>query len=454
VIPAALIRAKRDGKELSAPDLEDFVRGFLEETVTPYQMSAFLMAIFFRGMSAEETAALTRVMVETGDTLDLSAVGGAKVDKHSTGGVGDLVSIPLAPLVAACGVKVPMISGRGLGHTGGTLDKLESIPGFRTDLDAGTFVRILAEVGCVMGGQTDSLAPADRRMYALRDVTATVESIPLIVSSILCKKIAEGIDALVLDVKCGRGAFMKTEGDALVLARELTRVGSLMGKQVVAFVTDMDAPLGTAVGAAPEMRVALECLSGRGPRDLMTLVYTLGAAMLCLGEAATEWDEAVGKLEHAVEGGAGRDVFRKLVELQGGDARVVDDPDRLPGASAEVAVSAPGAGFVIDLDPYALGDAAVELGGGRRRTGDEIDPGVGIVLHKRRGDRVEEGETLALVLARDEARGRTVGEERVLPAYRIGERQEAARPLVRWIVTPTGEREWAGARTWNEVRAR
>ena len=241
------------------------------------------MAVFFRGMSARETATLTRVMVETGEVLSFPEVAGLKVDKHSTGGVGDLISLPLAPLAAAAGVRVPMISGRGLGHTGGTLDKLESIPGLRTDLDAGRFRRVLSEVGFVMGGQTESLAPADRRMYALRDVTATVESVPLIVSSILSKKVAEGIDALVLDVKCGRGAFMKTEEDALRLAGELTRVGTLMGLRVVAFVTDMDLPLGTAVGNAVEVRSALDVLAGRGPADIVELVVTLGTAMLCLG---------------------------------------------------------------------------------------------------------------------------------------------------------------------------
>jgi pyrimidine-nucleoside phosphorylase len=444
-----VIRAKRDGGELSDREIAGFLTGFLSGEVTPYQMSAFLMAVFFRGMSARETATLTRVMVETGEVLAFPEVSGLKVDKHSTGGVGDLISLPLAPLVAAAGVPVPMISGRGLGHTGGTLDKLESIPGLRTDLDAGRFRRVLAEVGFVMGGQTDSLAPADRRMYALRDVTATVESVPLIVSSILSKKVAEGIDALVLDVKCGRGAFMKTEEDALNLAGELTRVGTLMGKRVVAFITDMDLPLGSAVGNAVEVRSALEVLAGKGPEDVVEVVNTLGSAMLLLGGKAGSWAEAEARIATAAADGSGRERFRAMVEAQGGDGRVVEDPSRLPAARVEVSVPAAAGGFVTDVDPFAIGEAVVELGGGRRKAEDRVDPSVGILLDKRYGDRVERGDVLARVLASSEASGERAAEGLVGRAYRVEATAPAPRTLIKHLVTADGSTPWRGGATWD-----
>lgn len=447
--PATVIRAKRDGGELSQDDITGFLSGFLSGEVTPYQMSAFLMAVYFRGMTPRETAILTRVMVETGEVLTFPEVPGLKVDKHSTGGVGDLISLPLAPLVAAAGVPVPMISGRGLGHTGGTLDKLESIPGLRTDLDAGRFRRVLAEVGFVMGGQTESLAPADRRMYALRDVTATVESVPLIVSSILSKKVAEGIDALVLDVKCGRGAFMKTEEDALRLAGELTRVGTLMGKRVVAFITDMDLPLGSAVGNAVEVRSALEILDGDGPADITELVSTLGAAMLLLGEKAGTWSEAEARIAALVADGSGRERFRAMVEAQGGDGGVVGDPSRLPAAKVEVPVPAPSPGFVVDIDPFAVGEAVVELGGGRRKAEDEVDPSVGVLLDRRYGDRVERGDVLARVLASSEASGKRAAERLVGGAYRVEAAAPPSRTLIRHLVTADGASPWKGGATWD-----
>lgn len=451
--PAEIIRAKRDGRELDRAGLEAFVRGFVAGEVAPYQMSAFLMAVYLRGMTPAETAELTRVMVESGETLRFPAGDGRLVDKHSTGGVGDLVSLPLAPLVAAAGVRVPMISGRGLAHTGGTLDKLESIPGFRTGLDGDAVRRLLDTVGFAMGGQTETLAPADRLMYALRDVTATVESVPLIVSSILSKKVAEGIDALVLDVKCGRGAFMTSEEDALRLAGELVRVGSHLGKEVVAFVTDMDQPLGTAVGNAVEVRAALDCLGSRGPADLMELVEVLGTAMLCLGRGGS-WEENAGRLRAAVEDGSGRDRFRAMIEGQGGDPGVVDAPDRLPAAAARVTVTAPEAGWIVDLEPRALGEAVVELGGGRRRAGDPVDPSVGLELVRRRGERVEAGEPLAVVLAADRAAGERVAREAVAGAYRLGPEPPAPRALVRHLVTPAGTVPWTGMSSWEETMAK
>ncbi len=443
-----VIRAKRDGRELRDEEIEAFLRAFVNEEVAPYQMTAFLMAVFFRGMSARETATLTRVMVETGETFTFPDVPGLKVDKHSTGGVGDLVSLPLAPLVAACGVPVPMVSGRGLGHTGGTLDKLESIPGLRTTLDRDTFHRILKDVGFVMGGQTESLVPADRRMYALRDVTATVESVPLIVSSILSKKVAEGIDALVLDVKCGRGAFMKTEEDALRLAEELTRVGTLMGKRVAAFVTDMDVPLGTAAGNAVEVKVALDCLSGKGPADLTELVNTLGAAMLLLGGKAGSWGDAWADMERAATDGSGLDRFEAMVKAQGGDPRVVRDPSLLPVAPVRIEIPAPEAGYVTDVDPYLIGEAVVELGGGRRRAEDSVDPSVGVLLNRRYGDRVEAGEALATVLAASDSVGSRVAREFVAKAFRIGDEPPVARNLIKHLVTSEGRQTWWGGDSW------
>jgi pyrimidine-nucleoside phosphorylase len=452
MIPRAIIEAKRDGRELRADEIAFFVRGFLGGDVTDYQMSAFLMAVTLRGLSLRETADLTRVMVETGETLSFPRVPGRKVDKHSTGGVGDLVSLVVAPLVAACGVPVPMISGRGLGHTGGTLDKLESIPGFRTDLDAAAFARVLGEVGCAMGRPTARLAPADGRMYALRDVTGTVESIPLIVSSILSKKVAEGMDALVLDVKFGRGAFMKTEKDAGDLARELTRVGGLMGKETVAFITDMDIPLGDAVGNALEVASAISCLRGQGPQDVMEIVLTLGAAMLGLGKPGANWQNYREQIEAAVSGGSGLDRLRALIEAQGGDPSVVDDPARLPRAPVAVPVAASRPGFVVDVDPRALGEAVLERGGGRRRAGDAIDPAVGVRLLRRYGARVEAGDVLALVHARGEAEGKRIADERVRESYRLGGEPPPARALVRSLVTGDGIVPWVGGETWNRER--
>ena len=447
--PAAVIRKKRDGASLTDDDILEFIRGFVDGGVADYQMSALLMAVFLRGMDSRETATLTRAMVETGSVLEFPGLSGAKVDKHSTGGVGDLISLPLAPLVAANGVYVPMISGRGLGHTGGTLDKLESIRGLRTGLDPDTFRRVLGETGFAMGGQTEDLAPADRRMYALRDVTATVECIPLIVSSILSKKIAEGIDALVLDVKCGRGAFMKTEADALALARELTRVGTLMGKQVAAFVTDMSEPLGLRIGNGLEAHTAVDCLRGEGPDDVMELVEVLGAAMLCLGGAETRFAQAAERVRAAVFDGSGLDRFRRMVALQGGDVSLLEAPERLHAAPVSFPVAAPEAGVITGVDPYGLGMAVVELGGGRRRAEDTVDPAVGVVLHVKRGASVSSGDVLATVLAADAESAARAAREWVLPAFAFGERADSSGSLVRYLITGSGERPWQGPESWD-----
>lgn len=428
--PRRLIARKRDGGELSSRDIESFVRSFLEGEAADYQMSAFLMAVYFQGMSGDETAALTRAMVDSGIRLDLSAVPGIKVDKHSTGGVGDKVSIPLAPLVAACGVFVPMISGRGLGHTGGTLDKLDAIPGFRTRLSATEFVRILKEVGYVMGGQSDDLAPADRRMYALRDVTATVESIPLIVSSILSKKVAEGADGLVMDVKFGRGAFMPGIDQAATLGRELDRVGTLLGLKLRVFLTDMDQPLGRKIGNALEIAESIDLLTGGGPPDLKEITLALGGAMLVLAGRAS--DEAEGRqlIEGAIADGSGLERFRRLITAQGGDPSVLDDSSRLPAAPVRIELTALEDGWVVDVDPRLIGEAIIDLGGGRRQARDAIDPAVGVDLAVTRGDAIRSGQLMATIHAADRGSRVQFVEESVRRAIRVGATPPPPRPLI------------------------
>ena len=424
-----LIAKKRDGGRLSSAQIERLIQAFTSGDLADYQMSAFCMAVFFRGMDDPETVALTQAMLRSGDVLDLAHIPGRKVDKHSTGGVGDKVSICLAPLVAACGVRVPMVSGRGLGHTGGTLDKLEAIPGFQVTLDTDAFARIVRDVGACMIGQTSRIAPADKRIYALRDVTATVESIPLIVASILSKKLAEGIDALVLDVKVGRGAFMKTEADARALATALVRVGTLAGKRVSALLTDMSAPLGRAVGNALETREAIEVLHGRGPDDLVACTIALGAEMLLLGEAAASPDEARSALERAIRDGSAAAVLERMIEAQGGDPRVVRDPSLLPAAPVTVEIPAHDPGYVTAIDPLEVGLAAVAMGAGRTRADQKVDPAVGIEILRPRGAFAAKGEPLArLHLQRNEDAAIVL--ERVRAAFSIGPERPDPQPLI------------------------
>ena len=392
-----LISAKRDGGALAPSEIKAFISDYLAGSVADYQMTAWLMAVFFRGMTDDETVALTHAMLHSGRVLDLSGVPGVKVDKHSTGGVGDKVSICLAPLVAACGVPVPMVSGRGLGHTGGTLDKLEAIPGFRTDLSTDDFARIVGDVGTCMIGQTADIAPADKRIYALRDVTATVECVPLIVASILSKKLAEGIDALVLDVKVGRGAFMKDEASARILATALVRVGAGAGKSVTALLTNMSAPLGVAVGNAIETREAIDVVCGRGPADLVELTLALGAEMLVLGKKATDAAQARGILLGAIARGDAARTLERMIEAQHGDPRVVSEPGRLALASHVTEVNASRDGFISGVDALEIGRAAVAMGAGRARADDVVDPCVSIEVLAKPGDRVAEGNVLARV---------------------------------------------------------
>ncbi len=427
--PYEVIKAKRDGRALEPAVIRAFIDGYVKGDVTDYQMSAMTMAIFFRGLDAKELGAWTRAMLESGEVLDLSETPGVKVDKHSTGGVGDKVSLSLAPLAAACGVPVPMISGRGLGHTGGTLDKLESIPGFRVDLSIADYRRLVKDVGACLIGQTATLAPADKKLYALRDVTATVDCIPLIASSIMSKKIAEGIDALVLDVKVGSGAFMKTLDDARTLARTMIGIGSEMGKTVVALLTDMDQPLGRTVGNALEVKEAVEMLRGEAPADYTELTLALTAEMLVLGKRASSLDDARSRLAAAMKSGAAEKKLAEIVKSQGGDPAAIADLSRLPKAKQTIAITAERAGCVIGIDSEAIGLAAMLLGAGREKTSDVIDPGVGFVLEKKVGDPVSVGTTMVTAHVNDDRRFAEVT-ERVRRAYQIGPAAPPRKPLV------------------------
>ena len=428
-----VIRQKRDGGPLSGDAIRAFVSGVTDASWPDYQVSALLMAIVWRGMSLDEASALTDAMVSSGTRLDLTEFGGVPVDKHSTGGVGDKTSLILAPLAAACGAIVPMMSGRGLGHTGGTLDKLEAIPGFRTRLSLEEMRTALRRTGCALIGQTDDIAPADRRMYALRDVTGTVESIPLICASILSKKIAEGIGALVLDVKVGRGAFMKTEDDARQLAGWLAGIAERSGVRTEALLTSMDAPLGRAVGNANEVIESIETLKGRGPKDLEELSVRLAARMLVLAGIAPDDTGADRRVRAALSSGAGLEKFRAIIEQQGGDPHVVDDYSRLPSAAGSVHWTAPRAGFVVAMDAGLVGRAAVALGAGRDRVDAGVDHAVGIDVLAPVGSLVRAGEPVLRVAGDDAAR---VAAAMALldQGVEIGDEAPTVRPVVREVI--------------------
>jgi pyrimidine-nucleoside phosphorylase len=404
MIPQWIIEQKRDGAELAAADIREFINGYARGDIPDYQMSALAMAIYFQGMTPAETAVLTDAMMRSGEIVDSSSIALPKVDKHSTGGIGDKVSLILAPLAACCGVAVPMISGRGLGITGGTLDKMESISGYRADLSEEEFVEVVRDCGCSIIGQTERLAPADKKLYALRDVSGTVPSIPLITASIMCKKMAEGIDALVLDVKFGSGAFMKTIEQARELAWSMVDVGRDMGREVVALLTTMDEPLGCDIGNALEVRESIECLRGGGASDLMEVTLALAEQMLLVCGVAEDPDAARSKLQDALDSGQALAKFRRMVELQGGDAGVVDEPERLPRAEIVKEFRAGEAGYVAAVDAEAVGKAVLVLGGGRVRTDDRIDPAVGISKLAKIGQEVSTGDPLAEIHASDEDR--------------------------------------------------
>ncbi|MFQ5678918.1 MAG: thymidine phosphorylase [Gemmatimonadota bacterium] len=425
MLPSELIERKRDGAELSEPQLREFLDGYARGEVAEYQMSAFLMAVFFQGLSSAELSILTRTIIDSGARLDFADGGPPPVDKHSTGGVGDKVSLVLAPLVAEAGLRVPMMSGRGLGHTGGTLDKLESIPGFRTGLSLAEFRDVLEKVGCAMIGQTPEIAPLDGRLYALRDVTGTVPSIPLIASSIISKKVAEGIEALVLDVKFGRGAFMTDAERASRLARVLVDLAAEEGVPATALLTEMESPLGVKVGHALEVREAIECLTGQGPPDLRELTLALSAELVASAGVEADRGSARERLTTLLDGGQAAERFARLIERQGGDPGVVDDPRRLPEAPVQRTYEADRDAFVAAVDARAVGLACIELGGGRRKVGEELDPAVGFEVMVRPGDRVRRGEPLVVAHARREEEAR-VALRRMADAVRLTEEAPAA----------------------------
>jgi pyrimidine-nucleoside phosphorylase len=389
-----IIAKKRDGKALDADEIRFLVHGYSRGDIPDYQVSAWLMAAFLNGLSEEETLYLTEAMLSSGKTLDLGSIGKPKVDKHSTGGVGDKISLILAPAAAACGVAVPMTSGRGLGFTGGTLDKLESIPGFRVNLREEEVLANLRNIGFAMTGQTADIAPADKKLYALRDVTATVESIPLITSSIMSKKLAEGVDGIVLDVKFGSGAFMKSKDKALRLAKSMSSVAARMGKKAVCVLTSMEQPLGRAVGNSLEVVESIECLHGRGEPDILELTRVLGGRMLVIAGLARDPGQGEERIGGAIRSGEAYERFRSSVEAQGGDPATVDDPARLPRATRSLDVPSPRGGFISSIDTEALGTAALFLGAGRFTKEDSIDPSSGMTVHKKIGDPVGEGESL------------------------------------------------------------
>lgn len=431
-----LIEKKRDGGAHTREELEFIIQGYVQGHIPDYQVSAWCMAVFFQGMTPEETAALTHIMAHSGDTLDLHDVAPFIVDKHSSGGVGDKTSLAVGPIVASLGLPVGKMSGRGLAHTGGTLDKLESFRGFRVELTFEEFKRQLREVGLVIAGPTHNLAPADKKLYALRDVTGTVPSIPLIAASIMSKKIATGSDAIVLDVKVGHGAFMKTVEEARVLAQLMVDIGTHLGRHMAAVISDMNQPLGRAVGNALEVKEAMATLRGEGPADFTDLVRAVAGEMLRLGGKARTREKARRLVDEAIADGRGLEKFREFIIAQGGDPAQVDNPDLLPKARHIVPLLSPRAGYIQTLNALTVGRVVMFLGGGREKKGDPIDHAVGVVLHKKVGDWVEEGEPLCDIHLNDESRLEEAG-KRLLAAYTFAEEPVSAPPLIHAILEGT-----------------
>ncbi|WP_259424773.1 pyrimidine-nucleoside phosphorylase [Bacillus velezensis] len=427
-----LIVKKQNGKELTTEEIQFFVKGYTDGSIPDYQASALAMAIYFQDMTDQERADLTMAMVNSGETIDLSAIEGIKVDKHSTGGVGDTTTLVLAPLVAALGVPVAKMSGRGLGHTGGTIDKLEAIKGFHVELSKDEFIKLVNRDKVAVIGQSGNLTPADKKLYALRDVTGTVNSIPLIASSIMSKKIAAGADAIVLDVKTGAGAFMKTDEDAVNLAKAMVRIGNNVGRQTMAVISDMSQPLGFAIGNALEVQEAIDTLRGEGPEDLNELVLTLGSQMVVLAKKAETLEEARTKLQEVMKNGKALEKFKEFLSNQGGDASVVDDPSKLPQAAYKIDVPAKEAGVVSEIVADEIGVAAMLLGAGRATKEDEIDLAVGIMLRKKVGDNVEKGEPLVTLYANRENVDDVTA--KVYDNIRISEKAEAPK-LIHTLIT-------------------
>lgn len=421
----SLIRKKRDSQPLNRDEIAYLIDQYTKDEVPDYQMSAFLMASYLNGLNEDEAAALTHSMLHSGRVLDLSQISGKKVDKHSTGGVGDKLSLILAPIVASWGVPVPMISGRGLGHTGGTLDKMESIPGFNVDMTLERYQQILEKCGMVMAGQTEEVAPADKRLYALRDVTATVESIPLIAGSIMSKKLAEGIDALVLDVKFGSGAFMKTKEDAQKLAETLVAIGEDFGKETIAYLTNMNQPLGYKIGNWLEVEESMDGLQGNGPDDVMEVSHMLAGTMIMLGGKAESVEEGIEMSHEAVENGQAFEKWLELTEEQGGDPSVLKDFSAYDHADHSFEFGAPQAGYITEIDAYNIGMASLELGAGRKKKDDIIDPAAGIELHHKIGARVEQGEPLVTGYVNDQSLVE-ISEEYLQDAFSISDNKPKA----------------------------
>lgn len=424
-----LIMKKRNGGVLSKEEIDFMIKGYTCGEIPDYQMSAMMMAIYFVGMNEEETLFLTMAMAKSGEMLDLSGISGVKVDKHSTGGVGDKTSLALTPMVSACGVKIAKMSGRGLGHTGGTIDKLESFPGFSTDITVQEFEKNVNEIGIAIMGQTKELAPADKKLYALRDVTATVDNMSLIASSIMSKKLAAGADAIVLDVKTGSGAFMKREEDAFALAKEMVSLGKNARRNTIAVISDMDQPLGRAIGNAMEVREAIETLNGKGPEDFTKLCMTLGTMMLLAGGVCQTQEEAEQKLQEVIQNGSALQKLAQLVKAQGGDESVVFHPEKLPKASIVETICADKDGYVQKIVCDEAGVASLLLGGGRETKESRIDLSVGILLHKKVGDAVKKGEVLAELHANDAAK-LALAKERLLAAYHIGTEKREEGPVI------------------------
>ena len=427
-----ILERKRDGKELSRAEIEFLIAGYTDGSVPDYQMSAFAMAVSFRGMSDDETTDLTRAMLHSGEILDLSDLDGPKADKHSTGGVGDKSSLILAPLVAACGVNVPMISGRALAHSGGTLDKLESIPGFRVGLSLEEFRATLRKHRLSFIGQTLEIAPADRKLYALRDVTATVPVMPLIVASIMGKKLSEGIDALILDVKTGDGAFLQKEEESITLAKRMVAIGKGMNKRVAAVLTDMNEPTGLMIGNSLEIEESILTLRGEGPKDLTDLSVELAAWMLVLTSVEPDMEVARTRIRGAIASGAGLQLFRQVIETQGGDPRVCDDPARLPHAEHRHEIRAESSGYLTRMKCRATGEASMILGAGRNTVADKVDPAVGIVLSLKPGDAVAKGDLVATLHYNDHGK-LDAALARLQGAFEVGAEPVAKQPLVRRV---------------------
>lgn len=435
MIPQWIIEKKRDGLALDPDELKFFIEGYTKGDIPDYQMSAMAMAIYFQGMTLDETATLTELMMNSGDLVDTSSIKKPKVDKHSTGGVGDKVSLLLAPLIACCDVAVPMISGRGLGITGGTLDKMESIPGYRVELSEKEFVDVLHQCDCSMIGQTGRLAPADKKLYALRDVTATVPSIPLITASIMSKKLAEGIDALVMDVKWGKGAFMKTYEDAKKLAETIVEVGSRMGKGMAGLITDMNQPLGRSAGNTVEVIESMESLKGNGPDDLMEVTLELCARMLMIVGRVKTREEGFAELQKHIDSGAAFERFKKMVALQGGDASCLDDYSKMPTAKIQKAFTTEEGGYVSQVSAEHIGRAVIILGGGRSKTDDKVDHAVGITDIAKIGEQVKPGDTLATIHANDEKKLEEA-RKMLAQAFAFSKDKVKPAPLIKEVIVP------------------